>query len=126
MEIHNFLEFIIPYISSTLEAIGVFIITLSAIRGIIIFIKTSFDFGDDTVAFNFAKAMTLSLEFKLAAEIIKTVIITDLDEFVILAAVAVLRVALTFVLHWELKYGEKNGHGQTQEERAEIIKNLRS
>lgn len=107
--IHDFLELIIPYISSSLEAIGVFIITLSAIRGIFKFIKNSFDFADDTVALDFAKAMTLSLEFKLAAEIIKTVVIRTLDEFIILAAVAVLRVALTFVLHWEVKSAESKG-----------------
>ncbi len=52
--------------------------------------------------------MTLSLEFKLAAEIIKTVVIRTIDEFIILASVAILRVVLSFVLHWELKTGAKN------------------
>ena len=108
MIIHDLLEAIIPYITGSLEAIGVFIITLAAIRGIFEFLKNKFNFRDDDVAINFAKAMSLSLEFKLAAEIIKTVVIRTLDEFIILAAVAVLRVALTFVLHWELKHGTKS------------------
>lgn len=107
MIIHDLLEAIIPYITGSLEAIGVFIITLAAVRGIYEFLKNGFNFRDDEVAINFAKAMSLSLEFKLAAEIIKTVVIRTLDEFIILAAVAVLRVALTFVLHWELKHGTK-------------------
>lgn len=107
MIIEHFLEKIIPYITGSLEFIGVAIITVAALRGIWQFIRNGFDFRDDEVAIDFAKAMALSLEFKLAAEIIKTVVIRTLDEFVILAAVAILRVVLTFVLHWELKSGAK-------------------
>lgn len=116
MIIEHYLEKIIPYITGSLEAIGVAIITIAAIRGVIQFIKNGFDFRDDEVAIDFAKAMSLSLEFKLAAEIIKTVVIRTLDEFIILAAVAILRVVLTFVLHWELKSGAK-----TVEEGVEAI-----
>lgn len=108
MIIERFLEMIIPYITASLELIGVSIITISAFRGLVKFFKNGFDFKDDEVAISFAKAMSLSLEFKLASEIIKTVVIRELDEFVILAAVATLRVVLTFVLHWELNSGVKN------------------
>ncbi len=108
MIIEHFLELIIPYITGALELIGVAIITISAIRGVYKFFLNGFNFKDDDVAISFAKAMSLSLEFKLAAEIIKTVVIRDLDEFVILASVAILRVVLTFVLHWELQSGAKN------------------
>lgn len=108
MLVERFLEEIIPYITSILELVGVFIITLASIRGLLDLIKNGFDFSDDQTAVDFAKAMSLSLEFKLAAEIIKTVIIRSLDEFVILAAVAILRVVITVVLHWELKSGAKN------------------
>lgn len=108
MIIEHFLEMIVPYITGVLELIGVSIITIAAIRGVFRFFKNGFDFRDDDVAVNFAKAMSLSLEFKLAAEIIKTVVIRTLDEFIILASVAILRVVLSFVLHWELKSGAKN------------------
>lgn len=110
MIIEHFLELIIPYITASLELIGVSIITIAAVRGLFKFFRNGFNFLDDEVAVNFAKAMALSLEFKLAAEIIKTVVIRDLDEFIILASVAILRVVLTFVLHWELKSGAKNIH----------------
>lgn len=103
-----FLETVIPYITSTLELIGVIIIVIASFRSVIKFCSNKFDFDDDNIGVGFAKAMSLSLEFKLAAEIIKTVIIRDLDEFVILAAVAILRVVITIVLHWELKSGTKN------------------
>jgi uncharacterized membrane protein len=101
--IEEYLSLIIPYISSTLEAVGVFIISLAAIKGCYLFVKAGFDFGDETVAVELAKAMSLSLSFKLAAEILKTVTVHTMDEFKMLAAVAILRVVLTLVLYWEIK-----------------------
>lgn len=108
MFIDHFLELIVPYITSSLELIGVGIIAIAAVRGLIQFFRNGFDFRGDDVSIDFAKAMALSLEFKLAAEIIKTVVIRSIDEFIILASVAILRVVLSFVLHWELKTGAKN------------------
>lgn len=108
MIVEQFLERIIPYITGILELIGVAIITIAAVRGVFKFFKNGFNFKDDEVAITFAKAMALSLEFKLAAEIVKTVVIRNLDEFIILASVAILRVVLSFVLHWELKSGAKS------------------
>lgn len=108
MIIEHILEWAVPYITGSLELIGVLIIAIAAVRGVIQFFKNGFNFRGDDVSIDFAKAMALSLEFKLAAEIIKTVVIRTLDEFIILAAVAILRVVLTFVLHWELQSGAKN------------------
>ncbi|MBC7087944.1 MAG: DUF1622 domain-containing protein [Tissierellales bacterium] len=107
MLFEHILEIAVPYITSFLELIGVSIIVVAATRSVFHFFKNGFNFGDDEVGFAFAKAMSLSLEFKLAAEIIKTVLIRNIDEFIILAAVAILRVILTFVLHWELTISGK-------------------
>ena len=103
MIIDNLLEFAIPYITSFLELVGVLIIVIGAFRALIDVVSNKFNFIDHKFGVRFAQTMALSLEFKLAAEIIKTVIIRTLDEFIILAVVAILRVILTFVLHWELK-----------------------
>ncbi|MDO5707958.1 MAG: DUF1622 domain-containing protein [Andreesenia angusta] len=103
MYVELFLEAIIPYITAILETIGVFIIVLSSIRAIIYFVKNKFDFTGEGVKISLAKGLALSLEFKLAAEILKTVIIRTLNEFVVLAAVVILRVILTLVIHWEIK-----------------------
>ena len=35
-------------------------------------------------------------------------VIQTLDEFIILAAIVVLRVILTFVIHWEIESSEKS------------------
>ncbi|SHH79190.1 DUF1622 domain-containing protein [Sporanaerobacter acetigenes] len=115
MEIEMFLEKIIPYITGILESIGVFIIVLSTIKTFIAFIKGGFNFSDEKLKIELAKALALSLEFKLAAEILKTVIVRTIDEFIILSAVVILRVILTFVIHWEIKTGMKDEGEQVKE-----------
>lgn len=55
------------------------------------------------IKIEFAQSLTLALEFKLGAEILKTVIVRSMDEMYILAAIIVLRAILAFVIHWEMK-----------------------
>ena len=102
MEIENLLEVIIPYITGTLELIGVFIIIIASLKAVILLIKFRFNMENESIKLSLAKGLALSLEFKLAAEILKTVIVRNLDEFFILSAVVILRVILTFVIHWEI------------------------
>ena len=47
--------------------------------------------------------MALGLEFKLGSEILRTVIVRELSEIATVAAIIVLRAALTFLIHWEIK-----------------------
>lgn len=107
MIIEEFLMKVIPYISGSLEIIGVLIISLGSLEAIYRLIKSKFNFGDESLKINLAKALTLSLEFKLAAEILKTVVIRTIDEFIVLSAVVILRVVMTFVLQWEIEASNK-------------------
>ena len=43
----------------------------------------------------------------MGAEIIKTVLIRDLQELIILAFIIALRAALTVLIHWEIKTEKK-------------------
>ena len=52
---------------------------------------------------NLAKGLATGLEFKMAAEILKTVLIQSLDELYILGAVILLRALLSILIHFELK-----------------------
>jgi len=114
--IEHYLGIIIPYIAGALETVGVFIIALAGVKSFYLFVKAGFNFGDENVAVELAKAMSLSLSFKLAAEILKTVTVHSMDEFKVLAAVAALRVALHFVLYWELKVAN---HSENLKEKIE-------
>ena len=57
--------------------------------------------------------MATGLEFKLAAEILKTVLVKNLDELVILGAVFLLRVLMTVVIEWEIKQDNNENNRKT-------------
>lgn len=58
-----------------------------------------------------AQGIALSLEFKLGGEVLRTVIVREWSELAILGAVIVLRGALTFLIHWEIKTEESRING---------------
>lgn len=81
-----------------LEFVGVFIIIISAIRGVLDYVKKN-----PQIRLNLANGMALGLEFKLGSEILRTVTVRDLSEIAIVASIIILRAALTFLIHWEIK-----------------------
>lgn len=59
------------------------------------------------VQLELAKGIALALEFKLGGEVLRTVIVREQSELIILGAIILLRGALTFLIHWEIK-GEES------------------
>ncbi|WP_373755801.1 DUF1622 domain-containing protein, partial [Jeotgalibaca porci] len=86
----------------------VVVVVYGVIRSLYLFIFSGGNLMASDPKLDLAKALAYSLEFKLAAEILKSVMIQTLDEFIILAAIVVLRVILTFVIHWEIESSEKS------------------
>ena len=50
----------------------------------------------------------MGLEFKMAAEILRTVLIQSLDELIMLGAVILLRALLSLLIHYEIKHPKKD------------------
>ncbi len=107
---------VISLVIYVLEAMGVFIITFGAFKAFGKYALKLFDFSSDSIKLDFAKALAIGLEFKLGAEILKTLMIRTLDELVILASIVVLRVVLTFVIQWEIKSETGNPKSQLDHE----------
>ena len=107
--IENLLSVIIP----VLELMGIFVVTWSTVSAFWVYLKVSV--FHRPVQGNFkvdlANGLATSLEFKMAAEILKPVIVREQSELVILGAVIVLRALLSFLIHFELR-SEKEGHKQ--------------
>ena len=59
------------------------------------------------IKYEFADVMVTTLDFKLAAEILKTVIIKSFNELIILASVFIIRITMTFVLQKEMESEKK-------------------
>lgn len=106
--LEELLAFIVPYIISVLECMGVFIIALSGLTTFYQYARTKFHPDNHDIKLSFARNLAFALEFKLAGEILRTVITKQLDEMYVLAAIIVLRALLTFVIHWEIKFDTEN------------------
>ncbi len=105
--IEHFIELTVPHITSFLELVGIIIVTIGALKVIYELIKSKFDVNNSKIQMDFAKALAFSLEFKLASELLKTVIIRTWNEVLILSAVVILRVIMTLIIQWEIKNEEK-------------------
>lgn len=103
MIIEHILEYVIPYLTASLELVGILIVVYACMRALVKLIITGFILNNTEIKIDLAKGLAFSLEFKLAAEIIHSVTVRTIDEFIVLAAVVILRVILTFVIEWEIR-----------------------
>ena len=81
-----------------MELIGVCVMVVTAINCFIRWLRKDMEIG-----LRLAQGIALALEFKLGGEVLRTVIVREWNELLILGAIIVLRGALTFLIHWEIK-----------------------
>lgn len=93
----------VPIIVHILEIMGIVVITIGSFKAFYYYILEVIFRKRAMAKHQFATSMAVGLEFKLAAEILKTVLVKTLDELFILGAVFLLRVLMTFVIQWEIK-----------------------
>ena len=91
----------------TLEFIGVLIIIIGSAKSLIHLSHGLIRHRTINIVVELGKTLALALEFKMGAEIIKTVIVHDLNELAVLGVVIAIRALLAFLIHWEMKM-EKN------------------
>ena len=104
----NVLHLVAELTIVTLELIGILIILIGAYKSIIrLFLNLRHTPHKTNIIIDLGKALALALEFKMGAEIVKTVIVRDLNELGILAIVIVIRAALAVLIHWEMKNERK-------------------
>ena len=96
--LESFLETCVGIAIHGFELVGVFIIIAAGVKGLINFIRK-----EPTVRLQLAQGMALGLEFKLGSEILRTVIVRELSELALVAAIIAVRAALTFLIQWEIK-----------------------
>ena len=103
MSIHHIIELVLPYIISLLEIMGIFVVICTAIHEFWEYIQNTFMNTHLDIQTNLAEGLATALEFKLAAEILKTVIIQSMEELYILGAVILLRGLMSILIHFEIK-----------------------
>ncbi len=96
--LHTVLNSIVNLAIIIFEFIGVGVIIVAGLQGIYNYIRR-----DELTRLKLAKGMAMGLEFKLGSEILRTVVVRDLKEIMIVGCIILLRAALTFLIHWEIK-----------------------
>ena len=102
-EFEELFQFIVQWGVLLMECVGVVILLTTALKSIWLCLKR-----DKHVRLTLAKGIALALEFKLGGEVLRTVIVREWSELAILGAIILLRGALTFLIHWEIKTEEAN------------------
>lgn len=90
-----------------LELIGMLVIIFGAFKALYYSFIDIVKHKHHNIKISLAKSLALGLEFKMGAEIIKTVIVRDLTELLVLGVIIVLRAILAFLIHWEINTGKK-------------------
>ncbi|MBQ3157929.1 MAG: DUF1622 domain-containing protein [Clostridia bacterium] len=102
----KFLEEIVHFaaeIGITLtELAGIAILLITVVKAIIGYFRKV-----DNLRLDLAEGIALALEFKLGGEVLRTVIVREWTELLILGAIIALRGALTLLIHWEISVEEK-------------------
>ena len=91
------------------------VIVVAALQGISNYVRR-----DPLTRLKLAKGMAMGLEFKLGSEILRTVVVREFTEIGLVAAIIVLRAALTFLIHWEIKTEESQMEQELERRQAEI------
>ncbi len=104
MDLHTIeamLSSVIMLLVLMLEIFGAIVIAFAGITVFVHFLRTSRDGRE--IRLNFARYLVFGLEFKLAGEILRTVVVRTMNEVILLGAIILLRAVLNLVVHWEIR-----------------------
>ncbi len=105
--LHEFIEIVVPYMISILEIIGILVVFGSGVHGFWQYFQNKFFKKKHDLKSNLANGLAMGLEFKMAAEILRTVLVQSMDELYMLGAVILLRALLSLLIHFEIKSPKK-------------------
>ncbi len=103
-KISEYFDVIVQYLILLVEFIGIVILVYAIISAVIGLFRRQ-----KHVRLKLAEGIALSLEFKMGGELLRTVIVREWNELLILGAIILLRAALTFLIQWEIKIERKSG-----------------
>ncbi len=101
--LEQLIALVLPEIIHMLEIFGIIIITFGSIKTFVYFIRSYFKAEAYQAKIELGQSLALGLEFKMGAEILKTVLIRDMTEIWILGAIIILRAVLSLLIHFEIK-----------------------
>jgi len=99
----SYFDAIVEFFILIVECIGIVVLLYSVIGAVVRLCRR-----EEHVRLRLAEGIALSLEFKMGGELLRTVIVREWNELLILGAIILLRAALTFLIQWEIKVERKS------------------
>ena len=96
--VQKYFELVVEWAVLLCEIIGVIMIVLTAIRGVIAWIRK-----DPHARLIAAEGIAIALTFKMGGEVLRTVIVREWQELLILGAIVLLRVVMALIIHFEIR-----------------------
>lgn len=121
--LHHYMTELVEFSILLLEFIGVMVVLLSSLLAVYRYIKK-----DPHTRLKLCRAMAMALEFKLGGEILRTVIVREFSEVLLVGCMILLRAGLTFLIHWAIstEEAEEEEHEQHCREHIATIKRLQA
>lgn len=104
--LEELLTHVIILLVHMMELFGAVIIVYSGTSVFTYFLRTNKDGRE--VRLTFARFLIFGLEFKLAGEILRTVVVRTFEEILILGSIILLRAMLNLIVHWEIKQEKRD------------------
>ncbi len=96
--VQQYFTYIIEWAVMLCEVIGVIMIVLTAIRGVIAWLRK-----DPQARLIAAEGIAIALTFKMGGEVLRTVIVREWQELLVLGAIVLLRTIMSFIIHFEIR-----------------------
>ncbi len=94
----------VEFLVLVIEIIGTFVLMYAVISAFVGFLKKK-----EHVRLRLAEGIAFALGFKVGGELLRTVVVRNWEEMLILGSIILLRAALTFLIQWEIRIEKKNG-----------------
>lgn len=115
-QINGGFDLAVEYGVLLVEIIGVAVLLFSVFRAVWMLLARR-----GGVRLGLAEGIALSLEFKMGGELLRTVIVREWNELLILGSIVLIRAAMAVLIRWEIANAKKTAHlpGASLCERAE-------
>ena len=100
----HIVQIIVPEITGIIELMGIIVIIVGSIKSFYMYGRSILKHVHYPIKLSLGNSLALGLEFKMGAEILKTVTIRTIDEIMILGAIIVLRALLSVLIHYAVSY----------------------
>lgn len=110
-EIYNAVEgifyLLVQYAILVTELVGVCVLIYTIVKAVVGMFRRK-----ELLRLDLAEGIALSLEFKMGGELLRTVIVREWKELLILGSVILLRAAMTFLIQWEIHVEKRAGNSE--------------